>query len=129
MVVDKKDTLKNETIPTVNDTVKVVNNDAITPPVNNKNKNTTNTKTDNSKILSPQKGKSYIIIASLPTQETAEKEKNRFAQMGVESQIVLASNNRYRLTIGVFNTTKEAVEAYEKFHGTHQNIHPWLWEN
>jgi nucleoid DNA-binding protein len=134
-ITPESDTLKNKVIDKddINaeteikkDTSKVVSKEEITPPVNNKNKNTS---TADENYLTPQKGKSYIIVASLPSPETAEKEKERFSQLGIKVQIIPSDNNKYRLTLGVYNSTKEAVEAYETFHASHKNIHPWLWEN
>ena len=125
-VIEKSDTTSNKKNEVVKkDTVKVIKKEEITPPVNNKNK--TNTTPEN--YLTPQKGKSYIIVASLPDAEKAEIEKQRFVQMGIKVQIIPAENNKYRLTLGVYNTTKEAVSAYEDFHAAHKEIHPWLWEN
>jgi len=134
-ITPESDTLKNKALEK-EDTNTVKNDDSkkntekeeIIAPVNNKNKNT-ETKTNDSNYLSPEKGMSYIVIGSLPTPETAEKEKQRFAQMGIKVQIISVDNNKYRLTLGVYNSIKEAVDAYETFHSAHQNIHPWLWEN
>lgn len=126
-VVNKTDTISNKNNEVVKkDTIKVVKKDEITPPINNKNKNST---VSNGNYLTPQKGKSYIIVASLESAEKAEGEKQRLSQLGIKVQIIPAENTKYRLTLGVYNTTKEAVDAYENFHSAHKNIHPWLWEN
>jgi len=117
---NSKDSLNQEN----NDKIKK-DDKIITPPQNNKEK--TNKSTGN--YLSPEKGKAYLIVGSLPNAKTAEEEKLKFAQKGIDVSILPAGEDKYRLTLGIYSSGKEASDEYEKFHAKYSNVNVWLWEN
>ncbi len=123
----------NETIdedintnPEVNDTY-VENNTEI--PANNDTPVSSDDNTFSDQYKIPEKGKSYLIIASMPTAALAEKEKARLASKGINVEILPSGNNRFRLSIGGFSDPNDAVVFYNDFHAKHKKINPWLWEN
>ncbi len=98
----------------------------VNPGNNVKPENNNNSSGD---FLNSQKGKFYLIIGSLPTQKLADKESRRLKKMGINSSIIAAGKNKYRLSIGEFDNSREATAFYEDFHTKYKNINPWLWEN
>jgi len=77
----------------------------------------------------PEKGKSYVIIASMANAQLAEAEKSALAAKGIQVDILPAGNNRYRLSLGAFENPNDAVVFYNDFHSKHKERTVWLWEN
>ncbi len=134
-VINNVDTSKNVHENVHNDENKVkLENKKIINPENNSNNvvNTNNVVNNNIKtgdLKDAQKGKYYLIIGSLPTVELAKKETARFKKMGISSNIIPAGESRFRISLGEFNSSKDATSFYNDFHTKYQSINPWLWEN
>ena len=79
-------------------------------------------------LKNPVRGRSYLIVGSLPTPELAAKEKQRLERKGLNVDIVPAGSSKYRLSVGDFPNFREATRYYNEFHATHKKMQPWLWE-
>jgi nucleoid DNA-binding protein len=78
-------------------------------------------------MKSPKRGYSYLIVASLPSPQAANEEKNRLKAKGINADIIPAGNNKYRLSVGEFTSFQEATRYYDEFHSKYK-LETWLWE-
>lgn len=142
-----KDTVKNNNVINTDNTNELVQNNNsdntehnnvhsgenknIINPENNSTQvvNNSNRKFNTGELMTPSKGKYYLIIGSLPNMELAEKETERFRKLGIKSNIIPSGESRYRISLGEFASSKEATAFYDNFHTKHKNINLWLWEN
>ncbi len=107
VVDDTEKEIEKETVDNKNETV-VVNNNTIAPSTS---------------------GRYYIIIGSVESQSKAEQEKNRFAQKGIQTEIIHVPNmNRYRISAGAFNSAKEAQDYFSELQKKYTRIEGWVWE-
>lgn len=96
------------------------------------------TDTDNNEVVevtidedpsSGQSGRYYIIIGSVKSQSSAQKEQQRFAGKGINTDIIYVPNmDRYRISIGDFGSAREAQNFFANFQSKHNNIDAWVWE-
>ncbi len=78
---------------------------------------------------SAQNGKYYIIIGSVKSEASAQKEQKRYAKKGITTNILYAKKmNRYRMSIGEFSSAKAAQDFFTDFQNKHGNIDAWVWE-
>ena len=78
---------------------------------------------------SPQNGKYYIIIGSVKSEASAQKEQKRFAKKGITTNILFAQKiNRYRISIGEFSSAKAAQDFFKDFESKHGSMDAWVWE-
>ncbi len=78
---------------------------------------------------SAQSGKYYIIISSVKSETSAQKEQKRFAAKGITTNIIYVPNhNRYRISIGEFSSAKAAQNFFSDFQNKHGSIDAWVWE-
>jgi len=83
----------------------------------------------NTTVNSANKGKYYIIIGSVKSEASAKKEQKRFSKKGITTTIIHVQNkNRYRISMGEFNSAKEAQTFYSEMQSKHGNIEAWVWE-
>lgn len=64
----------------------------------------------------------HIIIASLPSRETAQLEIERFARNGISPLTIIERDNKARLSIRYFNTIEEASAFSDKLKKTHPEL-------
>jgi len=83
----------------------------------------------NSDVSPAQKGKYYIIVGSVKSEASAQKEQKRFSAKGISTSIIHVPNiGRYRISAGEFGSVKEAQNAYSNIQSKHGNIEAWVWE-
>jgi len=83
----------------------------------------------NTTVNSANNCKYYIIIGSVKSEASAKKEQKRFAKKGITTSIIHVPNkNRYRISMGEFNSAKEAQTFYSDIQSKHGNIEAWVWE-
>ncbi|MEA2042947.1 MAG: SPOR domain-containing protein [Bacteroidota bacterium] len=82
----------------------------------------------NVQMKQPVRGRSYLVVGSLPTPNLAQKEKSRLEAKGITIDIIPAQGNKFRLSAGDFSNYKEATRFYNDFHAKHRKMQPWLWE-
>ncbi len=114
----------NELTEDVNETV------TDTEVKTNTNENVVENVTVNKNPSSGKSGRYYIIVSSVTSQSSAQKEQQRFARKGIETDIIhIAHINKFRLSIGDFGSAKEAQNYFADFQAKHGNISAWVWEN
>ena len=114
-----------------------------TEDVQEKNQTTEVQENDNQKVVedntqevqvntnsgSAQNGKYYIIIGSVKSETSAQKEQKRFAKKGITTNILFAQKiNRYRISIGEFSSAKAAQDFFKDFESKHGSMDAWVWE-
>lgn len=82
----------------------------------------------NTTVSSAQKGSYYIIVGSVKLEATAKKEQKRFSKKGISTSIIKAGESRYRISMGEFNSAKEAQDYYSDMQAKHGTIEAWVWE-
>ncbi|NPA45281.1 MAG: hypothetical protein GXO49_07095 [Chlorobi bacterium] len=83
----------------------------------------------NTSISSASNGKYYIIVGSVKSEASAKKEQKRFARKGITTSIIYVPNkNRYRISVGEFNSAKEAQDFFSDLQAKHGTIDAWVWE-
>lgn len=97
-----------------------------------------NETTDNNEVVdvtinedtsSGQSGRYYIIVASVKSQSSAQKEQQRFTDKGISTDIIHVPHmDRYRISIGDFGSAKKAQDFFANFQSKHSNIDAWVWE-
>jgi len=96
---------------------------------NNSDNNETVDVTVNETPNNAQKGRYYIIVGSVVSESSAQKEQKRFANKGITTNIIYVPGmNRYRISIGDFGSAKDAQDYYSNFQNKHGNIEAWVWE-
>lgn len=71
--------------------------------------------------------KSYIIVASFPAAEGAEKQVEIYRKEGYKDAQVLPSNGRYRVAISQFSDASEAYKQINKFKANNQFKDAWVF--
>jgi len=78
---------------------------------------------------SAKNGKYYIIIGSVKSEASAQKEQKRYAKKGITTNILYARKmDRYRISIGEFSSAKAAQNFFTDFQNKHGSIDAWVWE-
>lgn len=68
----------------------------------------------------------FIIVASLPTMQDAEKELAKFKKQGYNEATILASDNRYRIALYRFTDKSKAYEKINELRKDEQFKTAWL---
>lgn len=68
----------------------------------------------------------FIIVASLPTMQDAEKELAKFKKQGYEEATILASDNRYRIALYSYTDKSKAYEKINELRKDEQFKTAWL---
>ncbi len=83
----------------------------------------------NSNSGTAQSGKYYIIIGSVKSESSAQKEQKRYAKKGITTDILYVPHmDRYRISIGNFSSAKAAQDFFTDFQNKYGNIDAWVWE-
>ncbi len=83
----------------------------------------------NTNTSSAQNGKYYIIIGSVKTEASAQKEQKRYAKRGISTDIIYVPHmERYRISIGNFSSAKAAQDFFSDFQNKYGSIDAWVWE-
>lgn len=91
---------------------------------NNSSKTVVNTNSSSAKS-----GKYYIIIGSVKSKKSAQKEQERYAVKGITTDILyVAKMDRYRISIGEFSSAKAAQDFFTNFENKHGTMDAWVWE-
>ena len=86
---------------------------------------TKNTKEVQKSNSSQNKGM-FIIVASLPTMQDAEKELAKFKKQGYEEATILTSDNRYRIALYRYTDKAKAYEKINELRKDEQFKTAWL---
>ena len=86
---------------------------------------TKNTKEVQKSKSSQNKGM-FIIVASLPTMQDAEKELAKFKKQGYEEATILTSDNRYRIALYRYTDKSKAYEKINELRKDEQFKTAWL---
>ncbi|WP_289074661.1 SPOR domain-containing protein [uncultured Bacteroides sp.] len=86
---------------------------------------TKNTKEVQKSKSSQNKGM-FIIVASLPTMQDAEKELAKFKKQGYEEATILTSDNRYRIALYSYTDKSKAYEKINELRKDEQFKTAWL---
>ena len=78
------------------------------------------------KSKSSQNKGMFIIVASLPTMQDAEKELAKFKKQGYNEATILASDNRYRIALYRFTDKSKAYEKINELRKDEQFKTAWL---
>ena len=92
---------------------------------NNTSNNNVNPDTDGT--IAAQKGKYYLIAGSVLTLDAAKKEKVKFEKKGIPV-FILPADGKFRITIGEYETQKEAISTHDSFTNSNPAIELWLWQ-
>ncbi|PID87741.1 MAG: hypothetical protein CSB06_03640 [Bacteroidia bacterium] len=77
---------------------------------------------------SAQKGQFYIVVASVKYKKSAKSEKQRFESSGIPVSIVFAPDiKRYRISAGVFSSSKAAHDKLRELQEKHNELDGWVW--
>lgn len=68
----------------------------------------------------------FIIVASLPTMQDAEKELAKFKKQGYEEATILTSDNRYRIALYSYTDKSKAYEKINELRKDEQFKTAWL---
>ena len=68
----------------------------------------------------------FIIVASLPTMQDAEKELAKFKKQGYEEATILTSDNRYRIALYSYTDKSKAYEKINELRKDEQFKNAWL---
>lgn len=68
----------------------------------------------------------FIIVASLPTMQDAEKELAKFKKQGYEETTILTSDNRYRIALYSYTDKSKAYEKINELRKDEQFKTAWL---
>ena len=68
----------------------------------------------------------FIIVASLPTMQDAEKELAKFKKQGYEEATILTSDNRYRIALYRYTDKSKAYEKINELRKDEQFKTAWL---
>lgn len=68
----------------------------------------------------------FIIVASLPTMQDAEKELAKFKKKGYEEATILTSDNRYRIALYSYTDKSKAYEKINELRKDEQFKTAWL---
>lgn len=68
----------------------------------------------------------FIIVASLPTMQDAEKELAKFKKQGYEEATILTSDNRYRIALDSYTDKSKAYEKINELRKDEQFKTAWL---
>ena len=68
----------------------------------------------------------FIIVASLPTMQDAEKELAKFKKQGYEEATILTSDNRYRIALYRYTDKAKAYEKINELRKDEQFKTAWL---
>ena len=68
----------------------------------------------------------FIIVASLPTMQDAEKELAKFKKQGYEEATILTSDNRYRIALYRYTDKAKAYEKINELRKDKQFKTAWL---
>ena len=83
----------------------------------------------NTNTGSAQSGKYYIIIGSVKSKMSAQKEQQRFVKKGITTNIIYVPHmERFRISIGEFSSAKAAQDFFANFQNKHGSIDAWVWE-
>ncbi len=83
----------------------------------------------NTNSSAAESGKYYIIIGSVKTEASAQKEQKRYAKKGITTEIVYASKlDRYRISIGKFSSAKAAQDFFTDFENKYGKTDAWVWK-
>jgi len=83
----------------------------------------------NTNSSSAKTGKYYIIIGSVKSKTSAQKEQKRYAAKGITTDILYVSKmDRYRISIGGFSSAKAAQDFFTDFQNKHGTMDAWVWE-
>lgn len=78
------------------------------------------------KSKSSQNKGMFIIVASLPTMQDAEKELAKFKKQGYEEATILTSDNRYRIALYSYTDKSKAYEKINELRKDEQFKTAWL---
>lgn len=78
------------------------------------------------KSKSSQNKGMFIIVASLPTMQDAEKELAKFKKQGYEEATILTSDNRYRIALYRYTDKSKAYEKINELRKDEQFKTAWL---
>lgn len=78
------------------------------------------------KSKSSQNKGMFIIVASLPTMQDAEKELAKFKKQGYEEATILTSDNRYRIALYRYTDKAKAYEKINELRKDEQFKTAWL---
>lgn len=78
------------------------------------------------KSKSSQNKGMFIIVASLPTMQDAEKELAKFKKQGYEEATILTSDNRYRIALYSYTDKSQAYEKINELRKDEQFKTAWL---
>ena len=78
------------------------------------------------KSKSSQNKGMFIIVASLPTMQDAEKELAKFKKQGYEEATILTSDNRYRIALYSYTDKSKAYEKINELRKDEQFKNAWL---
>lgn len=78
------------------------------------------------KSNSSQNNGMFIIVASLPTMQDAEKELAKFKKQGYEEATILTSDNRYRIALYRYTDKSKAYEKINELRKDEQFKTAWL---
>ncbi|WP_289104633.1 SPOR domain-containing protein [uncultured Bacteroides sp.] len=78
------------------------------------------------KSKSSQNKGMFIIVASLPTMQDAEKELAKFKKQGYEEATILTSDNRYRIVLYSYTDKSKAYEKINELRKDEQFKTAWL---
>ena len=83
----------------------------------------------NSNSGTAENGKYYIIIGSVKSESSAQKEQKRYAKKGITTDILYVPHmDRYRISIGQFSSAKAAQDFFTDFQNKYGSIDAWVWE-
>ena len=71
--------------------------------------------------------KSYVIVASFPAIEGAQKQAEIYRKAGYKDAQVITSNGRYRVAISQFSNSSEAYKQINQFKANNQFKDAWVF--
>ncbi len=69
----------------------------------------------------------YIIVASLPTSDDAQRELKKFQQKGYKNCQVLESNGRFRIALDSYATSGEAYQKVQALRNQEEFKSAWVF--